>query len=365
MWNIEEYRRELKEIVNLDSGSRNLEGIRKVCRILRDKLADAGMRTETFDDGTRLQAWNHSEDDYDILLVGHMDTVFPDGTAAQRPYEESGGYAHGPGVADMKGGLILVLHLVRRLLEERPDLKLCVAFNSDEEIGSGRSKDWLQALGRRSKHAFVFEPGRAGSCFVKSRKGCMDIAARFHGKASHAGIAPDKGASAVVEMARWITALTSLQNLEAGTSVNAGLVKGGTASNVIPDYAEAVFDVRVTDPAELQRVKDRAEELAASVQVEGVTVELNFSGECMPMNPSEVTMDMMRKLDQAAAELGLEIGWAATGGTSDANHIAGLGVPTICGCGPCGGNLHSEEEFLRLSSVEERLNLMYRLLSDL
>lgn len=365
MWNIEKYRKELEEIINIDSGSANLAGIGQVCRILKGKLAEAGMHVETFDEDTRLQAWNHDAERYDVLLVGHMDTVFPDGTASERPYTEVDGYAHGPGVADMKGGLILAVHLVRRLLAERPDLAICVAFNSDEEIGSERSRDWLQQLGRRSKHAFVFEPGRNGSCFVKSRKGCMDIHVRFHGKASHAGVAPEKGASAVVEMARWITALTSLQNLEIGTSVNAGLVRGGTAANVIPDYAEVKFDVRVTDPAELQRIKDAAAELAATVSVEGVSVETVFSGECMPMNPSEVTLDMMRKLDAAAEELGLEIGWVATGGTSDANHIAGLGVPTICGCGPCGGNLHSAEEFMRLSSIEERLNLMYRLLASL
>lgn len=365
MWNIENYRSELKEIVNIDSGSANLQGIGKVCRILKDKFAEAGMQVASFDDDTRLQAWNHDAETYDVLMVGHMDTVFPDGTAAERPYTEVDGYAHGPGVADMKGGLILVLHLVRRLLIERPDLKICVAFNSDEETGSERSKAWLQELGLRSRHALVFEPGRDGSCFVKSRKGCMDVRVRFHGKASHAGIAPEKGASAIVEMARWITALTSLQNLEIGTSVNAGVAKGGTAANVIPDLAEAVFDVRVTEPTELQRIKDAAAELAATVSVKGVTTEVMFSGECLPMNPSDVTLDMMRKLDDAAAELGLEIGWSATGGTSDANHIAGLGVPTICGCGPCGGNLHSAEEFMRLSSIEERLNLMYRLLASL
>lgn len=365
MWDIEKYCRELAEIVNIDSGSENREGIGRVCRILKTKLQEAGMRVETFDDDTRLQACSHDVINYDVLMVGHMDTVFHDGTAAKRPYTEADGYAHGPGVADMKGGLILAVHLIRRLLTERPDLKICVAFNSDEEIGSARSKEWLQDLARRSKRAFVFEPGRDGRCFVKSRKGCMDIHARFHGKASHAGVAPEKGASAIVEMARWITALTSMQNLEIGTSVNAGLVKGGTAGNVIPDYAEAVFDIRVTDPAELQRIKDAAARLAETVAVEGVSVEVDFSGECMPMNPSDVTLDMMRKLDETAGELGLEIGWAATGGTSDANHIAGLGVPTICGCGPCGGNLHSDEEFMRLSSIEERLELMYRLLESL
>lgn len=156
-----------------------------------------------------------------------------------------------------------------------------------------------------------------------------------------------------------------MQNLEIGTSVNAGVVRGGTAPNVVPDFAEVKFDVRVKDPAELDRIKAKAEELKNSVSVPGVTAEPVFSGECQPMNPSEVTQMLIDRLNSVAKELNLEIGWADTGGVSDANNIACLGVPTICGCGPCGGGLHSDAEFMDLSSIEKRLNLMYELIVSL
>ena len=365
MWNIETFRKELSDIVNMDSGTADLEGVGRVGRYLKEQFEEAGLFVTMYDGDTRLEARTHKGEDFDVMLVGHMDTVFPKGTAAQRPYKEKDGLAHGPGVADMKGGLIEVLHLVRRLKKEKPGLKICVAFDGDEETGSERGKDWLMELAGHTKYAFVFEPGRPVNCFVKNRKGCSDLKVIFHGKASHAGVAPEAGASVTVEMARWITALTSLQDLAAGTSVNAGMVRAGTASNVIPDYGEASFDFRFTDPAAYEKIKAVTRQLAESVSVPGVMVEYRFSSPFMPMNPSAVTEELMHRVDEAAVKMGIENGWVATGGVSDANHIAGLGIPTICGCGPCGSNLHSEEEYMELPSIEVRLNLMYSLLAGL
>ena len=365
MWDIKKFCEETKTLVNIDSGSEDLEGIAEVCRVIEGLFRQEGLFVETFDNGNRILAKTHDEEDFDVMLIGHMDTVFPKGTAAQRPYTEKDGFAHGPGVADMKSGLIMCLHLIRKLKETRPDLRICAAFNGDEEISSLKSKAWLQELSGHTKYAFVFEPGRDGKCFVRSRKGCVDIFVTFHGKASHAGVAPQDGASATIEMARWILELCAMQNLEIGTSVNAGVVRGGTAPNVVPDFAEVKFDVRVKDPAELDRIKAKAEELKNSVSVPGVTAEPVFSGECQPMNPSEVTQMLIDRLNSVAKELNLEIGWADTGGVSDANNIACLGVPTICGCGPCGGGLHSDAEFMDLSSIEKRLNLMYELIVSL
>jgi len=216
----------------------------------------------------------HEQDLFDVLLVGHMDTVFPKGTAAQRPYHEENGKAYGPGVADMKAGLVLILHIMKRLRIERPDLKLCAAFSGDEEIGSDSTAEWLKSLAERSRFALVLEPGREGNGFVRSRKGCADLRVKFYGKAAHAGNAPERGINTVVAMAEWIRKLYVFHQPETGTTVNPGLVWGGTAKNVIPDYAEAVFDIRFMEAEALEKICGKAEELAANPPVAGIRTEI-------------------------------------------------------------------------------------------
>lgn len=362
MWNVEQFRKELAEIVNLDSSSENLQDIVVIGRMLANRLRDEGYLVETFDEDTRIEARTHSEKDFDVMFVGHMDTVFPKGTAAERPYREEGNLAYGPGVADMKAGLILAMHLGRQLRKERPELRICFAFNSDEEIGSGRSKEWLQELAEHTRYAFVFEPGRLNNGFVRSRKGGADLEVAFRGIAAHAGVAPEKGANALVEMAHWITELTALQDFDAGTSITAGIASGGTAVNVVAEHAQVKFDIRFKNPGEIERIRETVSRLQQNPVVSGVSAEVVFKDVVMPMNPSEVTVELMEKMNQTAEELGQDICWEDTGGVSDANHIASLGVPTICGCGPIGNNLHNSSEYLELDSIEKRLELMYRLL---
>jgi len=361
-WNTEQFKEELKNIVNIDSGTAYEEGVARVEDYFAKEFSALGLTIKEFDNKTRLEARTHDEEDFDVMLVGHMDTVFDQGTCAARPYTENGNLAYGPGVADMKAGLMAALYLVRKLREERPDIRVCVAFSGDEETGSERSHQWFEELAAHAKYALVLEPGRANNGFVRSRKGCMDIVAEFHGIASHAGVAPEKGASAILEMARWITELSALQNLEIGTSVSAGVVNGGTASNVIPDYAKAVFDVRVTDINEIAKIKNKVNELNSSVSVKGVTVDVRFDCEIPPMTPTPVTQQLIDKINQTAAELGMPISWVDTGGVSDANCISGAGAPVLCGCGPCGGELHSDKEYLELDTIETRLNLLYSLI---
>lgn len=365
MWNVEQFRKELAEIVNLDSSSENLQDIAVIGRMLANRLRDEGYLVETFDEDTRIEARTHSEKDFDVMFVGHMDTVFPKGTAAERPYREEGNLAYGPGAADMKAGLVLAMHLAKQLRAVRPELRICLAFNSDEEIGSGRSKSWLQKLARHTRYAFVFEPGRQNNGFVRSRKGGADLEVSFQGIAAHAGVAPEKGANALVEMARWITELTALQDFSAGTSITAGVAAGGTASNVVAERAEVVFDIRFKDSHALEKIREKVSYLKQNPDVNGVKAEPVFKNVIMPMNPSNVTEELMQKMNQAASGLGQSICWIDTGGVSDANHIASLGVPTLCGCGPVGNDMHSSGEYLELDTIEKRLELMYRLIVQL
>ncbi len=365
MWNVEQFRSDLKTIVDIDSGSSDIDGVRRVGDFFEEKCKALGLFTKRYAEGTQLEAGTHEEGEIDILMVGHMDTVFPQGTVAQRPYTERDGMAYGPGVADMKAGLVAALHLTERLKQEHPELSIRLAFTGDEEVGSLKSRDWLLQLGKQTRYAFVFEPGRPGGAMVKKRKGNIDLILKFHGVAAHAGNAPEKGFSAVTEMAHWILELNKLQDLRVGTSVNAGVVSGGTASNVIPDYAECMVDLRFEAMEEMEKIQKRVAELAAKPFVQNVTVDVEYQGIFAPMNPSEATERLISLTNEKAAQLQLPVEWVAAGGVSDANHLAGLGVPTLCGCGPVGSDMHSDKEWLELASIEKRLDLLYALMSEL
>lgn len=365
MWDLNKFRTELEELVNIDSGTADRDGVSQIGQILMHKYQELGLYVESFDNHTCIQAKSHQEEDFDVLLLGHMDTVFPKGTAAQRPYHEDNKYAYGPGVADMKAGLIMILHLVRELRKNHPSLRICIANDGDEETDSRLSYHWLKELSRHTKYAYVFEPGRPGNVFVKARKGYTGISVEFYGTSAHAGNAPEKGASAIKEMARWIMELSALQDLDIGTSVNPGIVCGGTAPNVIADHAKVFFDIRIQTASELKRIKDKTSELQQNSSVPGVTAKVEYISEMAPMTPSEKTERMIEHVSKKASELHIKIGWLAVGGVSDANHLAGWGVPVICGCGPCGGNAHSDKEYLELFSLEDRLELMYQVLADL
>ena len=365
MWNLEQFRKDLETVVNIDSGTADRDGVKAVGDFFEDKCKAMGFVTKRDPQTLTLEARSREDAPIDILMLGHMDTVFPRGTVAERPYREEGNLAFGPGVADMKAGLLVMTTLAERLTKEHPELNLCLAFNGEEETGSLATRDWMIGLGKQSRYAFVFEPGRDGGAMVKKRKGNIDLILKFHGVSSHAGIAPEKGFSAVTEMAHWIIELNKLQDLTVGTSVNVGLVKGGIASNVVPDYAECMVDLRFERMEEMEKVQARVAEMAKSSFVPNVTVDVEYQGIFGPMNPSKVTEALIEKTNAKAAELGQTIGWVATGGVSDANHIAALGVPTLCGCGPVGGNTHNQKEFLELDTIEQRLDLFYALMPEL
>lgn len=365
MWKIEQLRKDLETIVNIDSGSFDREGVAAVGDFFEKKCKAAGFYTRRDPDTLALEVRTHEDGPIDILMLGHMDTVFPKGTAAERPYREEGNLAFGPGVSDMKAGLLTMTALAERLKADDPELRICLAFNGEEEIGSLATRDWMIQLGKQSRYAFVFEPGRDGGAMVKKRKGNIDLILKFHGVASHAGVAPEKGASAVTEMAQWIVELNKLQDLSIGTSVNVGLIKGGTAANVVPDYAECIVDLRFERMEEMEKVQKRVAELAKTPFVPNVTVDVEYQGIFGPMNPSKATEELIAKTNAKAAELGQTIEWVATGGVSDANHIAALGVPTLCGCGPVGGNSHNQKEYTELDTIQQRLDLFYALMPEL
>ena len=382
--------RELETIVNIDSGTSDLEGCREAARFYMERMEAAGLECEmrtsdTADVHPILAATSPCckiprkiGRPYDVLLMGHMDTVFPKGTAEQRAFRleyEDGRpiRAHGPGTVDMKAGALLMIYIAEYLAEHHPDLRVCILLNSDEETGSAESAEEVFRLGYEAEAAFVFEGGRKQDQFVSTRKGCNQYEIRVSGVAAHAGTAPRKGANAIVEMGHLVTALDKLKNYARGTSVNVGLIEGGTALNVVPDLCTAQVEVRYTDPKELARVQRAIDKLTGKPpKVEGTSVEITLLAATPPLTETAETQKMKEKMraygPQYAADLQklkdsdalpadtpvFPVEFVAAGGLSDANRLASCGIPVIDGCGPGGGNPHRPDEFLTIDTVMKR-----------
>ena len=299
----------------------------------------------------------------DLLFIGHMDTVFEQGTAAARPFSRDEKRAYGPGVSDMKGGLVTMLHIAELLQQTAvaKDITIAMAFNSDEEIGSRGSRPWYEGLATKSRCVFVFEPWRSTGERILQRKGGGNFDVICHGKAAHAGAAPEDGANAVIELAHQILAVKELACGDHGTTVNVTVIEGGTADNVIPDFAKASVDVRIAQAEEGHRIEDSFEALGRNVHTPGVRVEVRGGINRPPMAPSEKTKQMWKQIAAIGEAIGLEMTLTTTGGCSDGNYTAALGIPTIDAMGVRGGCAHSQDEYIELDSILPNMHLMFEI----
>ena len=364
----DQFIKDLETIVNIDSGSHYAPGVEKIVAFFQDRFSQLDWQTKiySFAEGKVpcLEAANAdpsvADTVFDFFFIGHMDTVFLEGEAQKRPFSMDGNHAKGPGVCDMKGGLVAILHVIETLQHfgAAEKLSLCIGFNSDEEIGSRASRPWLEDIARKSKRVFIFEPCRVGGQRVLQRKGGGGYEIICHGKAAHAGVEPEKGINAVVELAHQILEITSFADPEAGTTVNVDMIQGGTKANVIPDYARAVVDVRVADVAEKKRIETCFQQIAQRTHVNGVRVETQGGIYRPPMVPSEKTLVLWEQIVEIGNRLGQEMKLVATGGGSDGNFTSALGIPTIDGLGPRGGSAHSLDEFLDLESINSTVELI-------
>lgn len=350
----------LKKIVNIDSGSGDEEGVQAVSTVVRNWYESLGFSTTAYTSIGCLEMKNYEGGKADFMFSGHLDTVFPHGTAAERPFTIVDRVAHGPGVADMKGGIVLMYLLTKEVLRKYPDTKILVFLNSDEELGSLKSYKAITEEAIDAVHCFVFEPGRINGEFVGERKGIIEYKISFHGVAAHAGINPENGASAIQMMSRWALKLEELNDYFKGTSVNVGLVHGGTAANVIPDYAEMLVESRFETNEEKSRVCQGIETIKQELYDAKIGVEIECTSTCPPMEINQKTKQLQNYFLTAAEMLNQQITFIKTGGVSDANHISAAGIAVIDGCGPCGTNLHSSKEYLLLDSVSERMKLLLK-----
>lgn len=365
---LDSYLKDLEYLVNFDSGSFNAAGVEKVAAFFEEKFTQSPWHCERIpvigsQVGPCLKVTNTTDDDYDVILLGHMDTVFADGEAAKRPYKiDEQGIVTGVGVSDMKGCLLSAYYALAELTNEGKlaDTKICYLFNSDEETGSKYSSTIVEEVARHAKSCICIEAARGNGAMVKERSGVADFDLTATGTAAHSGNAPQDGSSAINELAHWIIELHKFSNYAVGTSVNVGTIKGGTARNVIADYAEAQVDVRFKTQAEHDRVRHAFDELAQKHFTPGnAKVSFTYRLNRPPMSMSSRSAEICRKVTELAEELGIhDLQWVAPGGGSDGNITAGMGIPTIDGAGPVGAGGHSVKEWLDSQSVEPRMKLL-------
>jgi len=355
----------LERLVNQDSGTYDRACVNRVGDLLAGAFAGLGFgvsRVAEAEYGDHLVATRPAAAGKPWLLcIGHMDTVFPAGTAAERPFRIDGERATGPGVLDMKGGLA-ILWLALRALEAvgspaQTGMGLTLAVNSDEEVGSFTSRALFATLARRHQAAIVLEPARPDGECVIGRKGVGHFRVEVAGRQAHAGVQPELGVNAVWELARKVCAIQELSDPKLGTTVNVGMFHGGDRVNVIPDYAVADVDVRVWSGEEVERVTRAIRAIAAQNGVAGATAKCSGQVSMPPWPANEGSRRMLAILQEAAAPLSLRFGGITTGGGSDGNWTATL-IPTLDGLGAVGNRMHSPEEFIDLASLQERTVLL-------
>lgn len=352
----------LETLVNTDGGSYDKEGVDRVGDHLRAFFAGNDIPVETiprerFGDALRATVADGATSGANstILLMGHRDTVFPKGEPTRRPFRIEDGKAYGPGVCDMKAGLVMNAFVMAAFRKAGgAPAPLVGLFTSDEEIGSPACRPIIEQEARRARAVFNSEPGRPGNYVVTGRKGGVFSKMRVTGKAAHSGANFQDGISAIEELARKITALHALTDLKRGTTVNVGLISGGQTVNTVAPWAECEIDLRFVTPADCDAAMKEIRRIVETSYVEGTSAELTIAGEFLPLVQTPHSQALYDHYAACGVALDTPVESAFTGGCADSGFAAEVGAPTICAVGPIGGKAHSPEEFLDVESMVPR-----------
>lgn len=311
-----------------------------------------------------LAKWNADAPGKPITFVGHMDTVWPLGTLAERPVRIEDGRLYGPGSIDMKAGLAVMVSAIKALRDrgEFPDRPIWALITSDEEIGSTHSQDLIIEIAQQSGLCLVVEPATPEGAVKTWRKGVTDFRLKITGRASHAGGAPEAGINAVVELAQQIVRLNALNDLKNGTSVSVTMANGGHTNNVIPDHAEAYVDVRFLKQEEASRIRDAVDSLYPLLP--GAQLEVMQGDERPPLERDDQMRQTFKQLKAIGETLGISLMEDGSGGGSDGNFTASIGTPTLDGMGPTGEGLHALHENVLVSSLPDKTALLAALLRN-
>ncbi len=355
----EQFINDFQIIVDMDSSSDNKKGIENVARFFETRFQSLGLESRVIFLGDERIPCFYAETKtkgrpFDVMFLGHMDTVFPTGEAAKRPFSIRDGKAFGPGVCDMKGGLLVVLHAVEALKQEGvlESLSICVAFNGDEETGSQASKEWIMETAKKSCRTFVFEPCRPGYRFVLQRKGGGFFHMTVKGREAHAGADPEKGINAVAELAHQIVRIQTLNENDRGTTAQVTVISGGDKVNIIPALARASIDIRISIQREKERVEDFFNTLGDHAFFKESKISVQGHIDRPPMEPGEATQKLWDLVRSTGKSFGLPMEAISTGGSSDGNYTSFCGTPTIDGMGIVGANSHRPDEYADLDSID-------------
>ena len=366
----------IRSWVEIESPSTDADAVNRIVDLVEADLVSAGLETERVPGrdgfGDHLLArtpWDTNE--AGIMVLGHLDTVWSMGTLDVRPFRVEDGKAFGPGIYDMKGGAYLICEAIKTIMGQsisegydKPPLPITVVFVSDEEVGSPTSREVIENETKRSKYVLVFEPARPPhGAAVTTRSGWGRFRVRVRGRAAHAGSDHRLGRSAIAELARQIVKLEAMIDYERGVSINVGTVRGGTRPNVVPEEAEADVDLRFSNADDA----DELEQAVLGLAPIGEDIEVEVLGGINrpPFERSEGGMALFERAKAVAADTGIDLQEAWTGGVSDGNFAAALGIPTLDGLGVIGAGAHAEHEHIVVDRLAERSAFLLRLLRSL
>ncbi len=357
----------LKQLVETESPSHDKAAVDRVGQIVADECRKLNARVEIIPNkktGDHILAkWGNGGNG--ILILCHMDTVFPLGTIKTFPHKEADGKIHGPGTLDMKAGIVITLGAISALLSKgtvdpRP---ITALFTSDEEIGSATSRKHIEAHACEASIVFVMEGALLDGSLKTWRKGVGEFNVKVKGRAAHAGGDHKEGRNAIEEMAHQIIAIQKLTNYEKQTTLNVGVIHGGTTSNVVPEESSIEVDVRVMQPGEWERLTAEIQKLKPVL--DGTSIEISGGLNRPPMPFGEASQAAFAKASKIAKDmLGMELKAGGTGGASDGNFVAPLGIPVLDGMGAIGEGYHSDREYIFANSLEERANLLAALIEN-
>ena len=349
----------LAQTVNTDSGSGHEAGVRQVAALLRGRLEAAGIAVTTLPQPgwgecllARIAGSNPAATGH-LQLMGHMDTVFPQGTAAERPWRVEAGKAFGPGVADMKSGLVMNVFVAEALARFGGNASpVHLLFTCDEEVGSPDCRTVIREHVQGARAVLNAEPGRISGNVVNERKGSYRIDFEVHGVAAHAGINPAQGASAIDALARKTLALHALTGCQPGVTLNVGMVQGGMASNVVAPLASAQLDLRFTADNDVNDVLARIRAIIEEESVPRTSGRIVAQTGSLPM--ARTPDDLLHTYQRCAQQVGFAVDGETTGGAADSGITSQMGIPSLCALGPVGGYAHSDREFCDLSTFVPR-----------
>ena len=361
----------LELLVNIDSGSGQSEGVEQIMGYLQAWVSDLGFSVSlrpAVQYGPNLLASRRGKGHTRLLLVGHVDTVYTRGASSERPFQIRDGLASGPGIIDMKSGVLMGMYAVKALLDTNFEEygEITLLFNTDEEVGSPGSAPLFREIAPRIDVALVLEPSRSAEIITRARKGADKYMMDVTGVPAHSGVEPQRGRSAVIELAHKMIAVHQLNSMFPGVTFNVTRISSSEALNVVPDAARCHISVRAYDEHGLNLARETLEHIVAGSSIPGTHTRLARTRGRAPYTATPAILRLVEEAQQEGQALGLNIVAESKGGVSDANLLVGAGVPTLDSLGPVGGGMHDlNREYLRIDSLPVRGALLAGLIHRL